>query len=307
MTINDIILFVRDRTGEADRDYIIRQINNVVQRTWLKTDLPGSVFDMVVEPTAERIMILPWYVDQVKGVRRAGAHEVTLYQPQAYYVANGTFQYSGQWNELGTTPLIRDYNNLGRLRVRLKRPATSVFSITISGAGDFGAEQTETLNFAIGDVEQTTTTVFNTVSAFGKSVAQETDAFMYDIAGTHIATLPSRLTDVRNKQIRVLDQCAIYADLGSCYRFGVLFKRTPPTFTTVNESLDKALGLIVQDLVTADILAKSDGDSAARRMQFHGNSGLKLINDSLKSNAEGKLVPLDLTRDPFTHEYSGHL
>lgn len=307
MIINDILLFVRDRAGESDQTYVIRQINNVIRRTWLQTDLPGSLFDMVVEPTAERIMILPWYVNQIKGVRRAAATEVTLYQPQAFYVANGTVQYSGQWSELGTTPLIADYNNLGRLRVRLKRPATSVFSVTISGAGDFGAEQTETLNFAIGDIEQTTTTVFNTVASFGKSAAQETDAYMYDIAGTHIATLPSRLTDVRNKRVRVLDQCAIYADLGTCYRFGVLFKRTPPTFTSPNETLEDALGLIIQDLVTADILAKSDGDSAARRMQFHGKSGMKLINDNIKANTEGKLIPLDLTRDPFTHEFYGHL
>jgi hypothetical protein len=307
MILNDLFLFIKDRAGESNEEYILRQINYVVSRTWLTTDLPGSLYEMVVEPSTERITILPWYVNQVKAVRRAGVGEVTLYTPRPWYQSNGGYQYPLQWVELESTPLMRNLTNVGRLRLRLRTPATAPFSVTLAGPGEFGSKLVQTVQFDVGDTEQVTPDTISDIISLGKTTPTVSDVLIYDITGLLVAVLPAERTDVRNKKIRITDQQAMPIVTGTCNRFSVLYKATMPVYQSLKETIDDSTGQIIQNLVVADILAKSNETSAMNRMRFHGGLATTLLDEAQRHQNEGKIQFLDLTRDPFTHEYSGWL
>lgn len=307
MILRDIYLFVKDRAGETNEDYILRQINNVIQRTWLTTDLPGSLYEMTVDPTTERIMILPWYVFQLKAVRRAGTGEVTLYTPRAWYQANGGYQYPLQWVEMEPTPLLRSYNNIGRLRLRLSAPATVPFTATVTGPGEFGTKIVQDCRFSVGDTEQTTEEVVNDLLGLGKSIITEQDIRVFDVTNTCIAVLPADRTGIWNKKVRITDQQSMPAVFGTCNRFSVLYKTQPPVFTSFNEPIDMSMGQIIQNFVVADILSKSSETADMNRMKFHGSTAIGLLDEAVRRENEGKLQPVGLSRDPFTHEYFGWL
>ena len=68
MRIQEIIDFVADRTGEKDAAQVIREINNSLRELWYTQDIEGSLAELDVLPNAQRIITLPWYVFQTKGV-----------------------------------------------------------------------------------------------------------------------------------------------------------------------------------------------------------------------------------------------
>jgi len=304
MIIKQILSFVKGRCGEENVTYVMREINHVVTRLWNTTDMPGSLYDMVVEPASERILILPWYVAQVKAVKRAGGAEVTLFTPRAVYQDNAWRQDLLSWVFMSHTPLLRPLTNIGRLTAKLQRAETAALTVTITGPGEFGTRDVHDLDFAVGDRTQQTAEVVRDIISLSKSRVTTSDVLLYDVTGQLVAGIPADRTDVQNIQVRVTDQC-IQMIASQCNRFSVLYKIHPPVFTNANEAIDDNFGLIVQNLVAAEILSKDEKN--VRRMVYHGNTASSLLNEQQQRLNEGMSMKVKVPREPFTHEFYGHL
>lgn len=308
MTINDIILFIKDRSGESNVEYLLREIKYTLNRIWTETDYPGSLLTMTIEGTADRFLILPYYVSELRGVRKASSGEVTLFNAQQAAKDNSSFLWPLQWRDLGKTPLLRSYDKIGQLTLKLRAPADRTFTVSVTGPGDFGVRETEEIVFNVGDVSHVTQAVFKDVLMFAKNVAlTRSDVGMYDVTGQLIAMLPSDRDLVENIKVQVADTCAAPLVETPCNRFVILFKSRPPTFGSINDSIEDGLGDVLRNLVTASVLSKSGDTSAMNRMRFHGGQGEEILNNKVKMNSTGKQLVVNLTRDPFAHEYTGYL
>lgn len=306
MKTEEIFNFVKDRVGDESRTYVLREINRAVIETWNSTDMPGSLFDMIVMPVDERIIILPWYVAQIKGVKRYGGAEVTLYTPRGVFQDNTWRQDLLTWVELGKTPLLKPLTNLGRLTARFQKVPAAPVSVSIVGPGDFGSRNLFELDFGAGDNNLQTSEVLRDVSSITKSRVTDSDLQLYDVTGQLVAIVPAERTDVQNIMVRVTDNCTQMINT-PCNRFAVLYKIHPPVFTDENgnESIDDNFGLIIQNLVAAELLSKDE--KQVRRMAYHGNKGMAQLNGAQKRENEGKSMKVKVTREPHTHEFYGYL
>jgi len=308
MTINDIVLFVKDRAGESNVEYLLREIKYVITRIWTETDYPGSLQTMTVQPSTDRFLILPYYVAELRGVRKAASGEVTLYTSAQAAKDNSSFLWPLEWRDMGKTPLLRSYDNVGKLTVKLRAPADKVFTVNLVGTGDFGVRVNEEVEFAVGDVSHVTNETFKDVIMFGKNVAiTRSDVSLYDITDQLIAVLPSDRDIVQNIKVQIADTCAAPLIETPCNRYTILYKMLAPTFRSVNDVVEDQLGDIVRNLVVAGVLSKSGDTSAMNRMRYHGNHGTTVLNARIIEQNAGKQIRVDLARDPFTHEFNGYL
>lgn len=306
MRIQQIFDFIKDRCGDENEKYVLVQINAIVKRLWHKSDIPGSLRDVVLQQVDERIMVLPWYVDKILGVKRFGGAEVTLYTPRVAYQDNFWRQDLLQWVMMDKTPLLRPFTNVGPVRARLKRAETTPLTLTLVGPTNFGSRDVYDLTFVGADREKTTSGTMIDVTSITKSRITTSDIEFFDCTDTLIGVLPAERLDVQNHKIRLIDACTMNVSL-TCNRFIVLYKPYPPEYTSSNESIDDQFGDVVQNLVAAEMLAKSKDDKDARRMAYHGRMALDIQQALMKKENEGKSMKVNTGRDGFTHEFYGHL
>ena len=310
MIVQEIIDFVKDRTGEGNVDYLLRETTAIVNRVWNSTDYPGSLQIMQVAPASsqERYLILPWYVASLRGVQKGPTGEVTLYNPQHFVHDNSRHQWPLQWRVIGPTPLLRSYVNIGRLTLRLRAPANEVFSVTLNGPGEFGVTYDETIEFAVGDTEHTTDDVFKDLHMLGKNVrVTQRDVMVYDISGICIAVLPASRDIVQNLRVQLMDDCAMECGYPPQNCYTILFKTHPPVITGVGSVLDDMFGDVIRNLVTAQILSKVNDTAAMNRMKFHGAQGEQLMDQALRQKNMGVQQVINVGREPFGHEFYGWL
>lgn len=308
MTINDILLFVKDRTGEQAQDYVLREIRHVVTRLWTQTDLPGSLRTMDVKPYGERFVILPWFVAELRGVRRVNYSEITLNTINHSFTDNQAFQWPMTWRVMDTTPLLKTYTNIGRLTLRLRKPADETFTVTLVGPGEYGVRDEDAVTFNAGDTEHQTTVVLKDVLEFGKNVSPlRTDVMLYDLNNECIGILPSHLDAVQNQRIQLTDESSLNPvdPNGQCFK--LLFKLHPPVFSSPNQTIDPRFGEVVRNFVVAQIFAKSNETSALNRMRFHGEMATTAMDRIVKQESKGKQIGVALSRGPFDHEFIGYL
>jgi hypothetical protein len=307
MTIADIFQFVKDNTGESNTDYLLRETRYVIARIWNGTDLLGSLFTINVRPTAERVTTLPYYVQEIRGARRAVNSEVTLYSPAQFFRDNSGFQWPLTWTVMNKTPLMTDFVNHGKLTLKLRQPAKMAFVVSLVGSGDFGVEVREDVQFSVGDQQAETTEVFKNLVRLGKSVKfTNSDVMVHDIVGNVIAVLPSNLDNVLNLKIQLLDPDATSLNQ-PCTIYTVLFKTIMPTVQSVNDVLDDQFGEAVRNLLTAQILARSSSEADMNRMRFHGRQGATAIATNQIADNAGHYTKLNIGREPHGREFSGYL
>lgn len=307
MTVSDIFDYIKDNTGESDETYLLRELRFVIARIWNGTDLLGSLYTITVQPTVERVTTLPYYVQEIRGARRATNAEVTLYTPAQFFRDTAGFQWPLTWTVMNKTPLMTDYTNHGKLTLRLRRPATVAFKVSLVGSGEFGVEVREDVEFAVGDTEHNTVEVFRNLTRLGKSVKfTNSDVMVYDITEQVIAILPSNLDNVLNLKIQLLDSSATSLNQ-TCQLYTILFKMIMPTVQSVNDVLDDQFGEAVRNLLTAQILAKSNTPADMNRMKYHGKQGATAIRANQIADSAGHAQRLNIAREPHGHEFNGYL
>jgi hypothetical protein len=307
MTISDIFAYVKDNTGESDETYLLRELRYVIARIWNGTDLLGSLFTITVQPTTERITTLPYYVQEIRGARRAADAEVTLYSPAQYFRDNSGYQWPLTWTVMNKTPLMTDYTNHGKLTLKLRQAAKMPFKVSLVGSGEFGVEVREDVEFAVGDTEHETVEVFRNLTRLGKSVKfTNSDVLVYDISNSVIAVLPSNLDNVLNLKIQLVDAAATNLNT-VCQSYVILFKMIMPTVQSATDVLDDQFGEAVRNLLVAQLLAKSNTTADMNRMKFHGKQGANAIRANQVADSAGHAQKLNIAREPHGREFVGYL
>lgn len=306
MILSDLIRYVSTRTGETDQTALVAEIHNELRRMWYTTDIEGSLEEIDVVPGENRVVVLPWYVFQVKAIRRTTGEPVRLYTPRAYY-----HDFSGRMSDfdcrvLKRQPLMKSMANPGVLKIKLRQPAEVDFIVNVRGPDDFGVSSRESVIFSAGDTEHTTTGSYVDVDTLSKTVAGNVDVEVIDITGDVIGIIPGQLTEVWCQVVQVLDK--LTSPTNAPWRtVSVLYKRTPPALTSPYDAIPDEIGLVLQDAVVAARLAmKKDESSQKQATQYRADSRSTSASVAKKAD-EGKLMPLDLKVSPFQTMYYGKL
>jgi hypothetical protein len=116
------------------------------------------------------------------------------------------------WRDKGVSPQKREILNEGQLTLTIPEAEDSAFSVVVVGRNSNSARVTETVVFAIGDTEKTTSAIFNEVHAFLNINSHQFDVTMLDINDNEISVLPNIAERALYRTINILPQFATHVD-----------------------------------------------------------------------------------------------
>lgn len=304
MRLAEIISFVADRTGEKDIVQIGREVNNELRKMWNTTDIEGSLLEFDVMPNAERIISLPWYVFQVKAIKKAIGDNLRLFTPRAAFQDMHYAQSPFEIRILDRSPLFKSLANVGPLTLKLRKLATAAFTVTVRGPDDFGVDSTETIEFNPGEKEHTTTGSYVNISSLSKSGPTSMDVEVRDITSDIVSIIPAGLTEVWCPRCQIFDK-NIVATNYACNAYSILFKKWPPYLADENDVVFDSIGVVLQNAVAAARMSIRTDDAAMKQTAiFRGDANTANKNMAIHA-AEGMTEKLDLRTSPYTSSYSG--
>lgn len=306
MILSEILSYVADRTGEKDQSTIVREVNNELKRIWYTQDVEGSLLELDVLPDQQRIVTLPWYVFQIKGVKRIVGEAQRLVTPRSAYMDFHYTQSPTEWRVLNRTPLFKSFANPGPLTLKLRKAASESFSVTVRGPDAYGVDSTETIPFSPTEKEHTTTGSYVNLTAFSKSAQTTVDVEARDITNDVISIIPASQTEVWCMQVQLFDRNTI-AQMYPCNGYTILFKQWPLYLRNTNDAVPDPLGIILQrSVVAARLGMRTDDGNVKKADKFEAETN-KLIEATDRKSNEGFMIPLDLKASPWTQIYSGYL
>lgn len=306
MRIQDIINFVADRTGERDRTQLLREVNNELKRLWCSQDIEGALAELDVLPNEQRIVSLPWYVFELKGIKRIVGEAQRLNTPRAAY---HDFTYSQSTMEirvLARSPLFVSLANPGPLTLKLRKPAGESFTVTVRGPDAYGVDNIEDVPFSPTEREHTTTGSYVDLTAISKSLPTTADVEVRDITGAVVSIIPASQTEVWCIRAQIFDRNTI-ATTFPCNGYTILFKKWPLFIRSENDVIQDPLGVVLQQAVTAARLGLRTDDAAMKQTDKFENKAKELIDSTARQSREGYMLPLDLKSSSWTSLYPGVL
>lgn len=199
--LRDILINLQDALGiSGDRARLVRFINQAYKEYYERTDLPGSVYEQTFEfDVNSQLITLPWYVEQVRAMRRVRANDpVRLLGTAPRYHINPWTQSRTEFYVLGKRATHTPISVESQLVVTIPIAQSTPFTVTIRGQTAAAASITEKLSFAAGDLTKTTATQFakdnpigiESISRYGEVTA---DVQVADGAGVVICTIPNAI------------------------------------------------------------------------------------------------------------------
>lgn len=309
MLLSEIVSYVANRTGEKDGAGLraIRdEINNTYKQLWCTQDIEGSLLEIDVLPDQQRIVTLPWYVFQIKGVKRIVGAAQEIVTPRSAYMDFHYAQSSLEWRVIGRSPLFKSFANPGPVTLKLRKKAVESFTVTVRGADDYGVDSTEDVTFSVNDREHTTTGSYVNLIALSKSGPTVTDVEVRDITGSIVSIIPAGQTEVWCQQCQIFDRNTI-AQTYPCNGFTVLFKPWTPYLANDNDAVLDSIGIILQKAVTAERLGMRTDDAAMKQSENFQGRANTLLQQTARKETEGFMQPLALKASPWTSLYTAQL
>lgn len=235
-------------TSSVNRAQLLRYINRAYHEFYSTCDLPGSMFEQIftIDESQQQIS-LPWYVEQVRMVRRPltrTQHTVENFAPR--YHSNRWMQPYKSIRFTAQRALHTPLALESQLTVSLAIAQTLPFTVTVKGQTPAAASVTETLTFIPGDLTKTTTNQFSKddpigVESISKSEILTCDLTVRDGSNTLLCTIPSTLVSVRHIILMTNDYASgTYSN--SDNQIEVLYKRTfVPVYNDEDEFCTPAL------------------------------------------------------------------
>lgn len=306
MLLSEIISYVADRTGENDRSTLVREINNELRRIWYTSDVEGSLFEFDVIPDQQRIVTLPWYVFQVKGVKRTVGAALTLLTPRPAYLDFSFAQSPHDIRILSRTPLFQSFANAGPLTLKLRKAAGESFIVNVRGADHYGVDVAEEVAFSAGDLSKTTDNSYVTIHALSKSAYTSVDVEVRDITNEIVSIIPSNLTEVWCCVCQIFDRNTV-AQTYPLNGYTVLFKKQPMLLWNENDTVPDPLGVVLQRAVTSARLGMDNNPDVQKKAGAFGALAEAALGRTQIQENEGKMIPIGFTADPFTTVYPGNI
>ena len=204
---NDIVA-EQGHVVTEDREDLLRKINRAAKEIFNSTDLIGSTdeaqFDSIQD---ESILTFPWYVGKVRGARWSDSDRIIEIQHRAnrYGSNRGNQVHNWQFRELAPNPLFRHIENESQLTVSIPVAESNVFIVTITGETDNSANTFESLTFAVGETEKTTTKNFKEpIRSITKNVITNSDVTITDVNDRIISIIPNITKIVWHQQLQIL-------------------------------------------------------------------------------------------------------
>lgn len=297
--LSDVISFVKSRTGLADRATILREINFAWKEVWNSDDLPGSLNEISFRAANIRIS-LPWYVGEVRGVKRNWDRtRIQLNTPRPYYQDSQIWQSEFEWRLFGPQPLLKTIVNATTLDITIDDAEDENLSVVLLGPDDTAQVRREEVIFTPGVTAKTTTYRFTDLIAFTKSIVTKSDVRLVNSNSEIISIIPNLLFEANHQFVQIRDNC----DINSItYCYDVLFKKTTPYLYFDEQPVPFQEVLMAKTLEWIS-MPKDEQISKTQAFAEKGSTLLQQFNNNERSTAKR----LDIGRNPFPSVYRGQL
>ena len=185
--LTDIGIEVGETDTDSDRNSRIFRINKAAEELHEKYDLEEGreekVFNFSNDNSPQ--IALPPYVFQVRGMRlydSRGSIELDDAKNRynfSYYDDNQVWYLKHRRKK--DSPLSRDLANQSIIKVSIPIVETVAFTVTITGETDNSYQTSETLSFAIGDLEKQTVANFKNVASISKNIITKYNISFKDV------------------------------------------------------------------------------------------------------------------------------
>lgn len=296
MKLSTVAEWIKPRTGVTDTARLLLELNSAYKQIWYTAAPPDAVKEVNLESAGECHMILPWYIFQVIGVRRGEeGPNITLHAPKAFYGQQSRWKSEYAWELLHRTPLLKSITAAGRLTFRPRKPLTAALPLFVSGVGEYGVRETETVTLGAGQASASTQGIYSDLLSLSRSLGQ-VDVEVYQADGTLVAILPNDRTDVlcQIARVRPLNTTTI-----TCNCYNVLFKEHPPTFTSLDETIPDEFGIILQATAAAEILRAADEQIRQNRAGTLDRQATRIASAVTTSGDAPKSTPIDIAPSPY--------
>lgn len=202
--LRDILTNLQDALGQSsDRARLLRFVNQAYREYYERTDLPGAIFEQSFEfHPEEQLVTLPWYVDQVRGMRRVESNQAVRVTDLAPRMVKRPWrQVRGEFHVVARRAIHTPLALESQLTFTIAVAQTQPFTVTVKGQTGSAASIVETLTFAAGETTKTTTAQFikddpHGIESLSRSGAVTADITVTDGAGTVLATIPNSIESV---------------------------------------------------------------------------------------------------------------
>jgi hypothetical protein len=216
--LSDIIKYaseitnIRDTTPQ-EHDQLLLYINRAAREIYHTWDLPHSLWERYFcIDTADQLITLPWYVDEIRGIRRATfSSKIQLVDMRPRYHYRPWRQPTLQWRLMSESALERTITQAGRLVVSLAGMEDVSLTVTIVGQTTTSGLTRENLIFEPGVTQLTTTNQYtqdtpNGIKSITKSAASAYDLIVtQELDGLQIASIANFNRIAKNQCIQVHD------------------------------------------------------------------------------------------------------
>lgn len=216
--LSDILQYASEVTNirgssAPERAQLLRYVNRAGRELYNGWDLPGSLFErFFMIQTNTQLITLPWYVDEIRGIRRATyASKIELVDMRPRYHYRPWRQKTLQWRLMGECALEQHITQAGRLVCTLAGPETSTITVTVTGQTTTAGLAEEEITIEAGEltaasVNQYTQDQPNGIRSIVKSARTSYDlTISQEVDAREIATIPNHQLVSKNQLIQVHD------------------------------------------------------------------------------------------------------
>ena len=187
-------------------------INAAGRELWNTSDLPGSVMEQTFEfDRTLRQVSLPWYVDQIRAMRRRNTGTKVIMQDlRPRYHHSPWRQPYNTFRIRGKTPLLRPLAAASQLTATLGAAETEPLTVTLIGQTSVADRTRQQLSFLPGATTHTSSLQFTTALPFGvtdivKSRRTLADVTVTDATGATVAIIPASALRASNTIVTLTD------------------------------------------------------------------------------------------------------
>lgn len=286
------------------RAFTLRYVNRAAEQIWGSDDLVLALREQYIElPTDDSQVALPYYVGQLRGVRRPN---LDPRDPIALHDMRPRYHYNS-WGDMGLntfrikqeTPLARSIENFTPVTFTLPEAQSADFTISVTGATNMAAYAVENLVVPAGTTTVTTSKVFTNYKAIRKSARTTCDITATDGAGNVISVIPNILDRARYLLVNISESSVfLQIAVSSCYCVEMLYK---PLFIDFYNDEDTfgAEGYDNDIFDLTDALMERDPLKKAEKLQTV-NANLANKKDEFM---KGQRVPMNMAPDPWVRNY----
>jgi len=283
----------------TDRATILREINFAWKELWSSDDLPGCLEEITVQTANIRIS-LPWYVGEVRAVKRNWDRtRIQLNTPRPYYQDARIWQSEFDWRIFGPQPLSHSIENATTLDVSIDDAESENLSVVLIGPDDTAQTRREEILFTPGVIRKTTVYRFTDLIAFTKSIVTKSDVSLINVAAEIIATIPNTQFEATQQFIQIRDS----QDINSInYCYDVLYKKSPP-YLYYDETPVPFQEVLMAKTLEWISLPKDEQISKTEAFSQKATALLQQFNNNERSTNKR----MDIGRNPYPSIYRGYL